>query len=250
MASRLVRLVRHLRHLLARALRGRVDFFHLALCLETHGRVLHAPAVTGRDHQRLHVVGEGEMAWVQGHHGVYQRDFCAVDVDHVARQAGADRVLATPAEADHADLPTAGGCAPQCLEEIHADLVGRRLLVARHPHQKRGCAGEHARVQAELGLLRLVGGDQEVGDLERHGVALEEVGHVDQIFAAFGIGVCDESVVGQGQAKDVGVDHDDAFWTGAVADHVGVQAMDHFFGALGLAAVDCALRELGVSWGS
>lgn len=55
------------------------------------------------------------------------------------------------------------------------------------------------------------------------------------------IGVGDEFVVGQFEAEDVGVDYDDAAGIGAVADYVGVEAVDEFFSAFGLAGVDGAL---------
>ena len=73
------------------------------------------------------------------------------------------------------------------------------------------------------------------------GIALEEVGKVDKVFAAFGVRIGDEFIVGEGQAEDVGIHYYDASWVGAVTDYVGIKAVDQFFFALGLAFVDGTL---------
>jgi len=67
--------------------------------------------------------------------------------------------------------------------------------VSRHPHDERRRPSKHARVLGKCRLLRFIDWDQEVGDLERYGIALEEVGEVDKIFAAFGVGVGDQFVI-------------------------------------------------------
>lgn len=73
----------------------------------------------------------------------------------------------------------------------------------RHPHEKRRRAGKQARVLCKFRLLGRISWDQKVGNLERQRIALEEVWEVDQPFAALGVGVGDEFVVGQEQAEDV-----------------------------------------------
>ena len=71
-------------------------------------------------------------------------------------------------------------------------------------------------------MLGRVDGDQHVRGLQRDGVAFEEVGQVDEPFAALGVGVGDEFVVGEREAEDVRIDYYDAAGVGAVADYVGV----------------------------
>lgn len=72
---------------------------------------------------------------------------------------------------------------------------------------------------------------------------MEEVRKVDEIFAALGVGVGDELIVGEQETEDVRVDDYDAFRVGAVADHIGVQAVDEFFLAKRQACVNCALED-------
>ncbi len=56
--------------------------------------------------------------------------------------------------------------------------------------------------------------------------------------------VGDELVVGEEEAEDVRVHDYDGAGVGAVADYVGVEAVEHLFFALGGAIVDGALEEL------
>jgi len=56
--------------------------------------------------------------------------------------------------------------------------------------------------------------------------------------------VGDEFVVGEEEAEDVRVHDYDGAGVGAVADYVGVEAVEHLLFALGGAIVDCALGEL------
>jgi len=56
--------------------------------------------------------------------------------------------------------------------------------------------------------------------------------------------VGDELVVGEEQAEDVRVHDYDGAGVGAVANYVGVEAVEHLFFALGGAIVDGALGEL------
>ena len=247
MPSWLVDLVLHLGHLLPRLPVFRMDVLHLALLLETHGRILHPPPIADRHDQRLDILRDGQMARMQAHRRIHKRHPLTLEFNHVALQPGSNRVLSTPAKSNHADFPASGRRAPQRLQEIHADLVRRRLLVPRHPHDERQRAGEDARVLRQRGLLGLIDRNQQVGDLERDGIALEEVREVDEPFAAFGVGVGDDLVVGQRQAEDVRVHHYDALRVGAVADHVGVEAVNPFFLAQGLTFVDGALRNNAVS---
>ena len=241
MPSGRVDLVLHVRQLPSRLLLRRLDLLHLGVGLKLHGDILHPPAKGDRDDQVLDVTRKGQITRMQGHHRVHQRHFFAVDLNHVALPCGADCIPPTPAVPGHADLLGPGGRASQSLHEIHTDLVGGPLLVPREPHHKRRRPGKHARVESEFGLRGRIGGNQQVGNLERGGVALEEVGEVDQPVAALGVGVGDQFVVGQSQREDVRVDYYDAPRVGAVADHVGVEAVDNFFLALGRAFVDGAL---------
>ena len=64
--------------------------------------------------------------------------------------------------------------------------------------------------------------------------------------ASGGVGVGYELVVGEGEAEDVRVDHDDGARVGAVAYDVGVEAVDGLLCALGLAVVDGALGGRGL----
>jgi len=67
--------------------------------------------------------------------------------------------------------------------------------VARHPHDKFGCAGEETSVLEECGLCCFVDGDEEVGDVETDWVPFEEVREVDEVVFVFGNSVGYEFVV-------------------------------------------------------
>ena len=72
-----------------------------------------------------------------------------------------------------------------------------------HPHHEGRRSSKDTSVFRECRLLGRVYWEENVGDLERHGISLEEVGEVDQPFTALGVGIRDELVVGQWQAEDV-----------------------------------------------
>ena len=203
MPSRLIDLVLHLRHLPPSLLRIRMNLLHLALLLELDPLILQSPPNTDRHNQALHIARKRQVTRMQRHRGIYKWHLLPIHLNHVALQPGADGVPPPPAESHHANLLTLGGRAPQRLQEVYADLVGGRLLVPRHPHHERGRTGQHACVLGEGGLLGGIDGDQHVGDLQWYGITLEEVRQVDEVFAAFGVGVGDEFVVGQGEAEDV-----------------------------------------------
>ena len=74
-------------------------------------------------------------------------------------------------------------------------------------------------------MLGRIDGDEHVGELDGQGIAVEEVGEVDEVLAGGGVGVGEELVVGEVEAEDVGVDDDDAARGGAGADGVGWQAV-------------------------
>jgi hypothetical protein len=59
--------------------------------------------------------------------------------------------------------------------------------------------------------------------------------------ATFHHGGVHTAVVRERNAKDIGVHYYNGSGVGAVADHVGIQAVDGFFFADGLAGVDTAL---------
>lgn len=110
-----------------------------------------------------------------------------------------------------------------------------------HPHDERRHRGEKASVLCKFRLLGRIDRKKDVGDLESDRVTLEEVWEIDEILAAFGVGVCDQLVVGKRQAENVRVDDDGGTRVGAVANHIGVEAVDKFFFALGRALMDGAL---------
>lgn len=90
-------------------------------------------------------------------------------------------------------------------------------------------------------MLLGVHGDQDVADAEWDGVAFEEVGHVDEVLAGFGVGVGDEFVVDEAVGEDIGVEDDDRAGVGAVAGDVGLEAVEGLDGAFGFADVNRAL---------
>lgn len=49
---------------------------------------------------------------------------------------------------------------------------------------------------------------------------MEEIWEIDQIVSTFGVGICDDFVVGEVEAEDVAVDYDDCFWGGSIAYYV------------------------------
>lgn len=117
--------------------------------------------------------------------------------------------------------------------------------MSRQPQEKARCTRHQSREFSQGRLFRRVNREHHIGYLERDGVALEEIGHVDQPLATFCIGIGNELVVGEWEAEYVRVHDDDPARVGSVADHVGVEAVQCFFFALGLAGVDGALCEVG-----
>ena len=219
-----------------------MHLFYLALHLEAHGLVLYTPSV-GRGHdQCFYVTWNDDMARMQHSNSIHERCPLPFNVDHVAFQTGPDGVLATPAEANHPNLLSCWRRTPELLEKIHAVLVSRTFFVPRHPHDERWRISEDARVLLERRLLRCIDGNQDISNVELHGVAFEEVGEVDQVLAAFGKSIGYEFVVGQQKTEDVGVHYDDGLCIRAVADYVGVEIVNHFLFALGEAFVDSALK--------
>ena len=191
MPSGLIDLVLHLRQFSPRFLSFRMDLLHLALLLNLHANILQPPPIADRHDQSLDIIRKGQITRMQGHRRIHKRHLFAINLNHVALQPGSNRILSTPAESSHPNLLAPGSRASQRLQEIHADLVSRRLLVPRHPHDKRRRASKHARILCKCRLISRVDWNQNVGNLERHGIALEEVWEEDQPFAAFGVGVGD-----------------------------------------------------------
>lgn len=102
-------------------------------------------------------------------------------------------------------------------------------------------AGKYARVLRKRRLTFRIHGQQRISDFQPHRVALKEVREIDEPFVRCSVGVRDEFVVGQAEAEDVGVDYDDPARVGAVANDIGVEAVDELFRAFGLAGVDGSL---------
>lgn len=90
-------------------------------------------------------------------------------------------------------------------------------------------------------MLCCVDGKQYISDFKANCVTFEEVGEVDEPFAAGGVCIGNEFVVGEIVAEDVGVDYNDAARVGPLADYVCVETMEGFNGAFGLTGVDGSL---------